>query len=191
MAASRTNVLEYAGPLPDQLPRELARKEAIVATRPAPHVPQRQPGLISQMAQRLSRRGVAAAKAEVMNEVLAAMADLLYESEPGIGPVNFESRSGRIIVPKPWGHSGYKAWQLRVSEARALRHIMLQRTALYDPEPWVDFDAGIRDWVVNLRGYHQKRAAQQYLLAHPITAAEWLAAANAVRSAWSRKNGIG
>ena len=59
-----------------QVPRELARTEAMTSV-PAPdrHTPLR------AVAQRLTRRGVAGAKVELVNTALLTLTDLLYETD--------------------------------------------------------------------------------------------------------------
>lgn len=168
-----------------QLPRELARTEHIQRAQPTPAVPPRL-GHLAAAAQQLSRRGLAAAKVELVNAALLALADHLYDRDPDGVPVHYDPHTGRIGSALPWGPRGYKIWGLRSSESRALRHIMFERTLPNDPQPWLDWDPDSRGWLVNLRGYLSLGRAVIYLQHYPVTLAEWRAAVVATRSDWAR-----
>jgi hypothetical protein len=90
---------------------------------------------------------------------------------------------GRLLVPVPWGDSGYKTWGLRVTEARVLRRIMLQRAAQAGALWYYDVDG--RCWLWNLEC--RKAAALTYLTNHPVTVQEYLSAYDAVRTTWARR----
>ena len=170
-----------------QLPRELARSEQVQNARPGPAVEQRKV-VLAAAAVTLNRRGLAAAKTELANASLLALAQLVYTADDDGAACNFDPATLRLLVPLPWGSNGYRAWGLRASEARALRHIMFERTICTDPPPWLDYDADSRGWVINGRMYARLGLAVGYLQAHPITVAEWRAAAAATRSAWAKKH---
>lgn len=161
-----------------QIPAELARTEAISQAQPERFAPLR------TVAKNLSRRGVAAAKAELVNQALFELADLIYEADTDGRPANVDT-DGRIIVPLPWGRLGHRAWGLRRTEANALRWLMLQRAAVQNEPLWV-YDAGGRAWLVNLA--YTRRTALAYLRTMPITLAEWRQAWEVTRSQWARQN---
>lgn len=166
--------LDYAG----QMPKELARTEAIATAQPDRYAPLR------SVAQRLSRRGVAAAKVELANTALAAVVDVMFEVDPdGVTP-NVDV-DGRILVPLPFGRAGGRLWGLRATEQRALNLVMRQRSE--QSGSLFVYDLGARCWLVG-RGYTGRRAAQAYVRQCPITLAEWRAAWTATRSAWSRRH---
>ena len=99
----------------DTLPRELARTEVIADKRD--QVDRFRP--LREVARNLSRRGLAATKAELFNNALAALADLCMEWETNDRRANVDV-DGRLLVPVPWGDSGYKVWGLRGSVGRRL-----------------------------------------------------------------------
>lgn len=77
-----------------QIPAELARSEAIARTQPDRHSPLR------AVAENLSRRGVAAAKVELVNLALVEFTTVLFDQDvDGITP-NVDA-DGRILIPAP------------------------------------------------------------------------------------------
>lgn len=162
----------------DTLPRELARTEVIAERRD--QVERFRP--LREAARHLSRRGLAATKAELFNHALAALADLCMEWETDERRANVDV-DGRLLVPVPWGDAGYKVWGLRVTEARVLRRIMLQRAAQAGALWYYDADG--RCWLWNLE--HRKGSAISYLSNHPVTVPEYLSAYDAERTTWARR----
>ena len=175
----QTKTVDYGFNL-DKMPRELARTEVIADKRD--QVERYRP--LREVARNLSRRGLAATKAELFNNALAALADLCMEWETADRRANVDL-DGRLLVPVPWGDSGYKVWGLRVTEARILRRIMLQR-AERDRPPLFDYDPTIRRWVFLLAW--SRRTAAAYLNLQPITLTEYRAAWDATRTAWAAQN---
>jgi hypothetical protein len=162
-----------------RIPAELARSEAMATVQaPERHTPLR------QVAQKLTRRGVMAAKVELVNQALLTLADLVYEIDDDARWANVDD-DGRVLIPLPWGRLGYRHWGLRRTEANALRWVMLQRST--HGEPWLVYDAGARCWLLNL-AYSARRQGLAYWRQLPITLAEWRAASDATRSAWSAQN---
>jgi hypothetical protein len=161
------------------MPEELERSEAISQIRTVErHTPLR------SAAQSLSKRGVAAAKCELMNTALAAFVDVLFDADPdGILP-NVD-HDGRLLIPAPWCRAGGRMFGLRNTEQRALNVVMRQRAetsgALFV------YDVGSRLWLLG-RGYTGRRAAQAYLRQCPIGLAEWRAAWKATRRPWASQH---
>lgn len=161
-----------------QIPAELARTEAIAGATPERFAPLR------KVAKALSRRGLAAAKVELVNVALLELVNLAFEDDTDGRRANVDP-DGRILIPLPWGRMGHKAWELRRTEANALRWLMLQRYATQN-EPLFVYDAGGRTWLVNLA--YSKRSALSYLRTMPVTLAEWRQAWEVTTSPWARQN---
>ncbi len=161
-----------------RIPAELERTEAIRQSTPTQVSPLR------EVAQSLTRRGVMAAKAELANQALFAIVDVLFDEDADYTLANID-QDGRILIAKPWGRLGYKTWGLRATEAKALNYILRQRSDT-EPQPLFVYDATIRDWLVG-RGYG-RRMAMSYLRTTPVTLSEWRAAWRAVRSTWAAKH---
>lgn len=163
----------------EKLPRELARTE-VIADNGRNQVERFRP--LREAAKHLSRRGLAATKAELFNHALAALAELCMEWETDTRRANVDV-DGRLLVPVPWGDAGYKVWGLRVTEARVLRRIMLQRAGHAGALWYYDVDG--RCWLWNLE--HRKGSAISYLSNHPVTVPEYLSAYDAERTTWARR----
>jgi hypothetical protein len=165
----------------EKLPRELARTE-VIAERQA-QVDRFSP--LRSLAQNLSRRGVAMAKVELMNNVLATAVDLCLEEDPDGRAANIDHMTGIVIVPLPWGEAGYKMWGLRITECRQMRYI-LRRRAERDRPPLFDYDPQMRRWVF-ARSWGRRTAAI-YLNLQPITLTEYRAAWDATATGWSKQH---
>lgn len=166
----------------EKLPRELARTEVIAERQD--QVERWAP--LRAVAQKLSRRGLAAAKVELTNHALALAVDLVLEADDdGVRP-NTDA-DGRVLVPLPWTRSGAKAWGLRRTEGRTFNRIMRQRSDR-EPQPLFIYDPESRGW---LWGAWKRSTAGSYLRQNPITLAEWRAAWDAETSPWARQNMAG
>lgn len=113
---------------------------------------------------------------EIANEALCKLTSILYETIDRI-PVNVDAKTYRLLVPAPWGDSGYSKWGMRATEARILRSVLMWR-AHSDPRSAL-FDYADRRWFLNATTYKSSSAALAYLKEKPITAKEWMRHANA------------
>lgn len=160
------------------IPAELQRTEAIVGAQPERHTPLR------AVAQKLSRRGVMGAKAELANNALLAFVECLFDVDDDQVYSNIDP-DGRLLIPAPFGRAGGRYWGLRNTEQRAFSWLMRQRSLNQDAPLFV-FDPEFRQWFVGA-GYN-RRSALAYLRAFPITLTEWREAWSATRSDWAIQN---
>jgi hypothetical protein len=165
----------------EKLPRELARTETVAG---APGNVERFSPLRA-LATNLSRRGVAQAKVELMNNAVATACDLCLECDPDGRPANVDHITGAVLVPLPWGEAGYKMWGLRVTECRQLRYI-LRRRAEHDRPPLFDYDPQMRRWVFS--SFWTRNTAAGYLRASPLTLAEYRRAWDATNTRWAAEH---
>lgn len=114
----------------------------------------------------------------VANEALMKLVSILYETVDRV-PVNVDSRTYRIIVPVPWGDSGYHKWGVPCTEARMLRWVLLARFKKGGGNALFDYDG--RKWFLNVAVYKSSALAMDYLRDHPITAGEWMKQVNSYR----------
>lgn len=125
--------------------RMVARKETIAQAAPKPRT------TIQRAAETLSRRNVDNATIELLNEALARVTLLCYERDEDGRLCNADGRTGKVLIPLPWGRGGYKRWGISVTEADAMRAIMFARqrngVALFA------FDRSRRAWFLNLVDY--------------------------------------
>ncbi len=122
---------------------------------------------------------------EIANESLCKLASILYETIDR-QPVNVDAKTYRLLVPAPWGDSGYSKWGMRSTEARILRSVLMWR-AHNDPQSAL-FDYADRRWFLNATTYKSASAALAYLKEKPITAKEWMRHANIWHEREQRRN---
>lgn len=129
---------------------------------------------VERAATELSRRGVAAAKARVLNAALQRAVQLCYEADTDGAPANFDRATGRILIPLPWGRKGHKRYGLTYSEHVALRYVLLRlsrgKGALFE------YDDLSRGWYLNIANYHNIESARGWYERHKLDAATWRAA---------------
>lgn len=166
----------------DTMPRELARTEVITEQRN--QVDRWAP--LRSVAQALSRRGLAAAKVELVNHALALAVDLVLDADEDGHRPNIDA-DGRVLVPLPWTRSGAKAWGLRRTEGRTFNRIMRLRSD-NQPQPLFIYLAESRGWIW---GVWKRHTVGAYLRGDPITLREWRAAWELETSPWARQNMAG
>jgi len=127
--------------------------------------PQRHTGLRAA-AQSLSLRNVDQAICELMNEALARLVALAYETDSG-GYCNMDGATGKLLIPLPWGSNGATRWGLRPQEANIMRQV------LFDWEQCAPsllrYDRTRRAWFVNLRDFSNYHLAKQWLAVRQVT----------------------
>lgn len=74
----------------------------------------------ADVSQSLSRRGAAAATAELLNEAVFKAIRYLYEEDADGVPPNVDA-DGKILIPLPWGSVGRPRYGLRRTEGDTLR----------------------------------------------------------------------
>ena len=161
------------------IPAELERSEAIAATSaPTRHTPLR------AVAQKLTRRGVMGAKAELANNALVAFVECLFDVDSDQVYSNIDP-DGRVLIPSPWGRNGAAQWGLRRTEQRALSWL-LRRRCMTSDNPLFVYDGELKNWYVGAD--YTRRSALAYLRAAPVTLSEWREAWTATRSTWANQN---
>lgn len=155
------------------VPQLVRRFEHIAETVAGAHTPLR------KTAQETTQRVVWAARAELSMQALQAACMALLETDSAGLPLNVDSKTGRILIPMPWGKRGGVVWGLRSSEQRTLSLIMRSRAS----EPWALFEYERQAWYV-ANGFNQARA-QTYLTRQPITLAEYRQAWAIVAPKWT------
>jgi len=145
------------------------RKVTIRGASPTAHVKQR----LAQAATDLNRAGMLQAQCEVVNEALCQLATMLYARDSDGGWANVDGLTGRLLVPAPWGNSGWKKWGLRQWESVVLRSVLMARVPNVKPLPLFDYCDTARTWHLNGSSYPTLADAQNYLQRRPITVAEW------------------
>lgn len=136
------------------------------AETPGTYIKQR----LSENAQTLSKAGELAARVEAINEALTAFTALLYQADTDGSFANVDGITYRILVPAPFGSSGWRKWGLRSWEAGELRRFLAQRCTITDKRPALfDYNSESRTWHLNVSDYSTFEAATYYLKREPMT----------------------
>lgn len=145
----------------------LQRKEEASLAAPERHT------ALRSAAENLSLRNVDAAVCELLNEALARLVMLVYETDAG-GLCNVDSSTGRVLIPLPWGKSGHAKWGVRTLESNCLREILY----VWEKEtpPFFFYDRLRRTWYVNLKSFPSLGVAKGWLRAHQVSIAQYRAA---------------
>lgn len=130
---------------------------------------------VAAAAEQLSNAARIQGSIEIANEALCKVAALCYEVVDR-QLVNVDSRTFRLLVPAPWGDSGYSKWGMRAVEARILRSILMTRA---NSDQAALFDYAERRWYLNAPMYKNSAAALTYLKENPVSAREWMRHSNA------------
>ena len=158
----------------------LQRSHTALDAQPGRHTAQR----FADVAQALSRAGVAAAHAEVLNAALQRCVELCYQTDTDGRRCNIDI-DGRLERPAPWGKAGYKKWGLRRREADILRAILMARQTPQQgrPVPLFVYDSASRAWYVNLEDYRSHAEAMGYVLHYGVTSREYKQALSRLQTA--------
>lgn len=145
------------------------KNEIRTLPEPAQHVKQR----MANAAHDLNRAADLAQHVELCNEALCHFVAMLYQRAADGILANVDARTGRLLVPAPWGNKGWKRWGLRHWEAVVLRSILMARVGDKKRPCLFDYNTDSRTWFLNIADYGALEAAQHYLNRAPITLAEW------------------
>ena len=154
-----------------ELQQGLERIQTIRHTEsPAAYIKKR----IGQAAQELSRAGDVQCHVELANEVLCRFVLVLYERDCDGEFSNIDAVTHRLLIPAPWGSSGWKLWGLRGWESDVLRSVLMERSTRNQPRPPLfDYNAEGRTWHLDATSYGNFALAQRFLQMEPVTMAAW------------------
>lgn len=148
-----------------ELKQLFERTTEIRAATPSTSVRQR----LAEVATDISKAGDNQARVELLNEALLAVTKLCYEVDADNYPANIDSRTHRLLIPAPWGKSGWRKWQLREWEATILRKILIMRGEMRRVAPVFDYNNEMNQWYLNASAYPRLDSAFAYWKANPIT----------------------
>lgn len=163
-----------------QIQNELQRTEAVAGVHVERHTAQR----LRSVAQSLNRRGVAAAKLELVNSAMLAFVEVLFDTDPDGVHANLDP-DGLVLIPAPFGRAGGTKWGLRNTEQRTFAHVMRKRS-IEENAPLFVYLEDARRWYVGT-GY-TKNTALAYMRTKPISLEEWRAAWAVCRSNWAKQH---
>jgi len=145
------------------------RKVLLRRANPAAHVKQR----IAQAAEDLNRAGLLQSQCEVANEAVCKFCTMLYQRDSDGVWANIDNRTGRLLVPSPWGNAGWKHWGLRQWEAIVLRSVLMARFKETKQKPLFDYSDVTRSWYLNANDFPTSESAHAYLHRRPVSLSEW------------------
>lgn len=129
---------------------------------------------VADLAATLDRAGIMQQRVLHVNEALARMAELCYTKDADGAFCNVDPVTYRLIVPAPWGRSGWRQWGLRRHEAETMRRILLTRQAQGSGRPPLfTYDKDGRSWHLNIFDYETHDWALYWLKGAAITLPEW------------------
>ena len=106
------------------------------------------------------------------NELLSALTNIMYEKQNNRF-VNLDEISFRILIPVPWGASGYKLWHLKQWESEILRSILFLRMDNRLVPPLYLYADEQRRWVMNIIDYPTLVDAFRYVKTYQINITEY------------------
>lgn len=149
------------------------RKNEIRAATPTAYAKQR----MAEQATALSLAGDLAAHCEIANEALCKLTVVLYEPASDGLAANVDYKTGRLLIPAPWGSSGWRKWGLRDWQATILRMILLTRQDHFVPRktlpPLYTYNRNTRQWFLEIGDYQDLNAAKRWLERGQIRPTEW------------------
>ena len=150
--------------------KTLQRSHTALDAAPARHVLPR----LADVAEGLSKAGLAAAHAELCTAALQRLAELAYTIDTDGRLCNMDV-DGRLLVPAPFGKAGHQKWGLRRREAEILRAILVARQTPQQGRalPLFVYDSVSRAWYVNVQDYPSELHAMGYIRQCPITSREY------------------
>ena len=138
----------------------LERKAAISSAQPERY------SALRQAADHLSRQNVDTAICEVLNEALARLVLLAYQTDAG-GLCNVDGATGRFLIALPFGRNGAAQWGIRPQEANILRQILFDWQT--QPPALLMYERSRRAWFVNLTEFGSAGIAKAWLRSHQIS----------------------
>lgn len=171
-------VLAYA--VPREAQDTLQRSRATQEAQPQRHTLPR----FADVAQSLSKAGVASAKAELCTAALQRVVELAFQVDTDGRYANVDL-DGRLLFALPFGKSGHKLWGLRRREADTLRAILQARQTPQPGRavPLFTYGEDTRSWYLNVADYGTEAQAIAYVRQYGITSREYKQALERLQTA--------
>jgi len=145
----------------------IERTQTIREALPVPNVKQR----LAAAAQELSLAGYNQSRVEILQESVLHFTTTLFAVDQSGRLENVDHRTHRILIPAPWGSSGWNCWNMRRWEATILRKTLIVRCQMNRIKPLLDFGGG--QWFLNFIDYGRLDLALMYWKTNPITLKDW------------------
>ena len=122
-------------------------------------------------AEYLSQSGDLQARLDVCISAMAGLIKVLYTTDADDLLIHVDV-TDRIMIPVPWGSSGWRAWGLRKWEAGLLRAVLIGRCQRKGD---VLFGYDRNQWYLDTEQFPTMETALQWLKRHGPTLREWRA----------------
>ena len=138
--------------------------------RTVPHVsPQKR---MAERAEELSRAGTMQAHLDVCIAAMVALANVLYATDADNRHANVDEATGRILIPLPWGSTGYRHWGLRKWEGYCLRKVLIAKCGRGGAVLF-GFDHATNQWYIDMETFPTVNSALLWIHQHGPTLHEW------------------
>lgn len=155
--------------------------------RAVPHVsPQKR---MSQRAEELSRAGTMQAHLDVCVAAMVALTNVLYATDADNRQPNLDEVTGRILIPLPWGSTGYKRWGLRRWEGYVLRKVLIAKCRRGGAVLF-GFDDATNQWYLDTETFPTVNSALLWIHQHGPTLHEWRPIINEYRTREQERKSI-
>lgn len=124
-------------------------------------------------AEELNRAGYLQAQLGVAEGALVSFIQTLYATDADQRPANYDEATGRILIPLPWGSSGWKHWGLTKTEAAHLRRVLMGRAIMRKPAPLFCHDQESKQWFLDTETYPTTDAALMWVQKFGPQLGEW------------------
>ncbi len=138
---------------------------------------------LQSAAEQLNQAGSLQARLGVCEAALVALVNVLYATDADQRPANYDDKTGRILVPLPWGSGGWRHWGLRRMEADCLRRVMIGRSGQRKPPCLFFYAVDSRQWYVDYETYPTVNDALCWVRDHGPQLREWHTVVEAYRLA--------
>lgn len=127
---------------------------------------------LAKVAEEISRAGNMQLNLDACVAATVAFIHVLYATDSDGRPANYDTHTGRILIPVPWGSSGWRVWELRKWEATCYRRLLLDRVSRSNTELFA-YDVSSRQWYVDIELYPDRETALLWLKDNEPTISEW------------------
>lgn len=127
---------------------------------------------LAESAQEISRAGELQLHLDACVAATVAFTNVLFAIDNDGVAANIDRQTGRILIPAPWGASGWKRWGLRQWEAKCYRRLLLNRVTRRRGGAF-DYDTHSRQWFIDIYAYTDAEKVLKWLKQDEPSLREW------------------
>lgn len=118
------------------------------------------------------KSGWCSATVGLFNECLLKVSGVLYKKDTLY--INLDNITNRVLIPLPWGSTGYKNYGIRANECDVFRRIMIAKSLSKRKRPLFDYSEVNRSWYFNVLDYPTIEEGFRYLKINEVTVSDYL-----------------